>query len=142
VPGGPSTTAEWTIALDLPAYAAIEAEVVAFLHDHGVDASAVFASQLVVEETVRNLIEHTGADPAVDTATIRLQVEPEAVIVRIEDGRPPFDPFDAPRLDAGAPLEERRAGGMGLHLVRELTDALSYERIGDRNRLTATVART
>ena len=37
--------------------------------------------------------------------------------------------------DTSAPLRERRIGGVGLHFVKNLMSEVSYNRIGDRNRL-------
>jgi len=63
------------------------------------------------------------------------------VTVEISDSRPPFDPSAAPPLDVDSPLDERRAGGMGIHLVRNMVDELTYVREDDRNRLTAVIPR-
>lgn len=131
----------WTVPLQLDAFAATERQVAAFLAGASVDAHAASVAQLVVEEIVVNLIEHPD-DRGPDDATVRIDIDATAVTVVIEDGRAPFDPFDAPALDVDAPLEHRRPGGMGLHLVRELTDDLRYERVGTTNRLTATVRRS
>jgi anti-sigma regulatory factor (Ser/Thr protein kinase) len=98
-------------------------------------------SQLVVEEVVRNLIEHTPRDACVEEVSVAIAIADDHVDVVIDDRRPSFDPGDAPPLDTGAPLDERSAGGMGLHLVREMTDVLDYERTDDGNRLTARIGR-
>ena len=84
---------------------------------------------------------HTPPYAQDETVTVAIAVAARTVTVVIEDQRPPFDPFGAPQLDVDAPLEQRRAGGMGLHLVRNLTDELTYENESDRNRLTAVVSR-
>lgn len=131
----------WEIALDVEGYAAIEPEIGAFLAAHEVVGRSAFVGQMVVEEIVRNLIEHTPPSADDEWARIEMRLSPTEVTVVVEDGRPPFSPLDGPELDVDTPLEGRRPGGMGLHLVRTLTDALTYERVGDRNRLTAVVAR-
>ena len=107
----------------------------------GVEGRAAYVSQLVVEEIVRNLIEHTPPYAKDETFTVQLTISPANVTVVIEDSRPRFDPLDAPALDTDAPLDERRRGGMGLHLVRNLTDELTYDSHDDCNRLTAVVSR-
>ncbi|MEO8692752.1 MAG: ATP-binding protein [Acidimicrobiales bacterium] len=133
---------QWTVPLRRDSLAATEADVTGFLSQHGIAGHAAYVTQLVVEEVVRNLIEHTPPYAHDETATVSITVTARSVTVVIEDDRPPFDPIDAPPLDVTAPLEERRAGGMGLHLVRRLTDQLTYERADDRNRLTAVVSRS
>jgi len=47
----------------------------------------------------------------------------------------PFNPLDAPIPDITLPIEERRVGGLGIHLVRQFMDTLAYERRGERNYL-------
>ncbi len=49
--------------------------------------------------------------------------------IRLRDWGPPFDPFlGAPPPDLSSPLADRRVGGLGLHLVRQLTAHYCYVR--------------
>ena len=55
--------------------------------------------------------------------------------VAVEDDGEPFNPLEAAEADTSKPLEERAIGGLGVHLVRKLTDALEYQRHEGRNLL-------
>ena len=48
---------------------------------------------------------------------------------------------DIGQPDINAPLEERKIGGLGLHLVRQLTSALEYQNDGKRNWITFCIPR-
>jgi len=54
---------------------------------------------------------------------------------RVEDDGRPFDPTVAPQPDFSQPVENRRKGGLGIPLVRGMTDAFEYHREGDTNRV-------
>jgi anti-sigma regulatory factor (Ser/Thr protein kinase) len=56
--------------------------------------------------------------------------------VAIEDDGIPFNPLEKETPDTDLPLEERKIGGLGIHLVRNLMDKVSYQRRVDKNRLT------
>jgi len=51
----------------------------------------------------------------------------------VEDDGKPFDPLQAPPPDLSLPLERRPIGGLGIHLIRNLMDEVSYARVGGRN---------
>jgi serine/threonine-protein kinase RsbW len=51
-----------------------------------------------------------------------------------DDGKP-FDLLAQPEPDIHAPIEERKIGGLGIHLLRKLMDKVDYRRAGDRNEL-------
>jgi serine/threonine-protein kinase RsbW len=59
--------------------------------------------------------------------------------VEISDDGTPHNPLDAPEPDTDLALEDRSIGGLGIHLVRNLTTDLSYDHLGGRNMLTFTV---
>ena len=55
----------------------------------------------------------------------------------MEDDGVAYDPFtETPDFDPDQRMEDRRIGGIGVHLVRTLMDEVDYLRVGDRNRLT------
>jgi sigma-B regulation protein RsbU (phosphoserine phosphatase) len=60
----------------------------------------------------------------------------ESLIFTISDSGIPFDPTLAPEADTSLSAEERAIGGLGIHLVRQLMDEISYERSDDKNILT------
>jgi len=57
----------------------------------------------------------------------------EALILTISDNGPPFDPFARAAPDTTLSIEERQIGGLGIHLVRQMMDEVSYERREGRN---------
>ena len=136
-----ATNAAWSIGLGIDQLATAESGITAFLTEQGVGGRGAYVSQLIVEEIVSNLIRHASPGARHAEVTITIVVSPHAVTVVIEDDTPPFAPDLGPELDVNAPLEDRRTGGMGLHLVRAMAAELRYEQVGGRNRLTAVVVR-
>ena len=39
----------------------------------------------------------------------------------------PFDVAQAPAVDVDLPIEQRRPGGLGLHLLRRMLDRIDYD---------------
>ena len=87
--------------------------------------------QLVVEELFVNFVEHCVArDGEMEMAIERRD---SVLFVTLQDDGPPFNPLDAPSPDLEASLDDREIGGLGLHLVKEMSDEISYERVDGRN---------
>ena len=56
-----------------------------------------------------------------------------------------FEPFDvtrAPDADITLPIEQRKPGGLGLHLIRRLVDSVAYEYFKDDRRSRITFRKT
>lgn len=53
--------------------------------------------------------------------------------VEIADDAPAFDPLEAPDPDITASLDDRDIGGLGIFLVRRVTDAVAYRYERGRN---------
>lgn len=88
------------------------------------------ALELVTEEICVNIIEHgyeTGRGPI----TIEMVAEEDPVRLTFRDRGRAFDPREAPAPDLDSGWEERRVGGLGWHLVREMVDELEYRRDDD-----------
>ena len=91
---------------------------------------------LAVEEILTNIISYAYRDNREHEIRVRLSAQAKEVRAEVEDDGEPFNPLEAPEPDTAKPLEERTIGGLGIHLVRKLTDGLEYKRQGDRNLLT------
>jgi len=78
-----------------------------------------------VDESATNVIVH-GYRGCPGSIEIEVSREGDSLVVRIRDRAPPFDPTTHPPPDLTLPLEQRRYGGLGIHLTRECTDAMIY----------------
>ena len=105
----------------------------AFGTAHGLSAEVVFKLNLALDEVVTNIISHAYDDEDEHQIVIRVALDGEGVAVRVEDDGRAFNPLDAPRPDLGLDLANRPIGGLGVHIVRSVMDALEYRRENDRN---------
>lgn len=123
-------------ALDAIGPATEQAE--AWLAEHEVPADASYLVALAIEELVTNCIKYGYDDDAGHSVEIVLTVENGSLRMEfVDDGRA-FNPLEAPAPDLTLPLAERPLGGLGIHLLRELADGMSYERRDGTNRLVLT----
>lgn len=97
-----------------------------FAATHGLDEPAVYALRLGVEEIFTNIVKYGGSGE--HDIVIELGVDDgELVIEIVDEGSELFDPTAAPAPDTGRPLEARREGGLGIHLIRSVMDYMNYE---------------
>jgi anti-sigma regulatory factor (Ser/Thr protein kinase) len=124
---------ELRFANDLGALADLAERVERFGAEQRLPARIVNALNVVLDEAVSNAINHGYDAGARGEIAVRLRREPDGVTVEIEDDGRAFDPLQAPPPDLTLPLEQRPIGGLGIHLIRNLMDEVSYARIGSRN---------
>lgn len=89
-----------------------------------------------IDEAATNVITHgyRGTPGWID---VGVALSGERFVVTLEDAAPEFDPTRVPEPDLSVPPLARKPGGMGVHLMRESTDALSHRpRPGGGNILT------
>jgi serine/threonine-protein kinase RsbW len=78
-----------------------------------------------VDELATNTIVH-GYRGRAGSIEVEVWQEGNRLAVRLRDQAPPFDPATATPPNLGLPLEQRRPGGLGIHMSRELTDAMIH----------------
>jgi anti-sigma regulatory factor (Ser/Thr protein kinase) len=114
----------------------------AFAVAAGVERAVALRVILVLEELFTNTVTHGYPAGSEGPVWVTLARETGAIEVTYEDQAPAFDPL----ADAPAPSEqslvheERPPGGLGVALVRGLSASARYARVGDRNRVTLTIA--
>jgi len=123
----------------LPGFAEVRALAESFGAAAGADHDATLRVVLILEELFTNTVTHGYPGGADGPIWVTLASQTDAIAVTYEDAAPPFDPLGPPPALPLAP-EEREPGGLGLALVRGLSLGASYVRLGDRNRITLTVA--
>lgn len=100
-------------------------------------AEQLYRIELVCEEALVNIILH-GYGQKTGTIEIAVEEKDDKIEVMLKDRGVFFNPADAP-IDTSSlnkPLEEREVGGLGIFLMRRLTNEMRYERVGDENKLT------
>ena len=118
---------------DVPQLAAFIDEVCETM---GFNTSVTMQMNLAMEEAVVNVMNY--AYPKGEQGDIVIEAEEVGDNVRfvIIDGGTPFDPTSEADADTTLSAEERPIGGLGIFLVRQLMDSVSYEYKDGKNRLT------
>ena len=96
----------------------------------GLDAKIRKKLEVAAEEAVVNIFHYSQATEI----GIAITQQPSAVSLQLTDDGVAFDPTaHVPNANA---TEERQIGGMGISLMRQITDEMHYERAGEKNVLT------
>jgi anti-sigma regulatory factor (Ser/Thr protein kinase) len=97
---------------------------------------------LILEEAVTNVINYAFADlPPPHMIRVKLDIAIERIVAEVVDNGRAFDPLARPEPDLSRPIEERDPGGLGILLMRRMTDRIEYRRSNGDNRLLLEKAR-
>jgi serine/threonine-protein kinase RsbW len=91
----------------------------------GADAEAVGDLMMAANEAAANIVVH-GYQESLGVIDVEVTRQGDYLVLRLRDQSPPFDPTTAPAPDTTLPLEQRPYGGMGIHMMRQLMDKLTY----------------
>ena len=98
----------------------------AFFAERRVDAGLQPPVDFAIEEIFTNMVKYGrpgGAEVEVALARVAGGVEVALTDYDVE----PFDVTRSPDVDVNLPIELRKPGGLGLHLIRRLVDSVAYE---------------
>ena len=124
-----------SIKNDLGEIGRMSQEVASWCHTQVLPEEVEFQIDLVLDELVSNVIRHGLKDNKEHFIAVNMWCDGHDLVLEVEDDGVPFNPLDNPTPDINKPIEERRIGGLGIHLVRQIMDTLAYERRGEKNYL-------
>ena len=127
---------ELSLVNDLREIGAAAEKVDAFCEAQGISPQVAYAVNLSIDEILTNTISYGYDDDAEHRIDLTFRVDGETLVVTIVDDGRPFDSSTEREPDFDATLEERALGGLGLFLVQQMMDEMTYERSDDRNVIT------
>ncbi len=115
--------------------------VEALCEEHGVAMGKTMQINLAIEEAAVNVINYAYPDNEVNNFRIEFEMGPDRISIwRLIDSGKQFDPTAQAEVDTSLSVEERPIGGLGIHLVKQIMDEVSYERLDGKNILTMTIS--
>ncbi len=108
-----------------------------FFESNGTEEPVRYPVHFVVEELFTNMVKYNPGN--MNTILLDIDLEGDGVKVMITDYD--VDDFDVSKkrdVDVSAPLQERKVGGLGLHLIRHMVDKLDYHYEDRQSRITFT----
>lgn len=111
-----------------------QAKVKEFCDKHGLSLRLKQELSLILDELITNTISYAFEDEEEHLITFKIFLNSEKLnITYIDDGIP----FDPTRHKTNSPLlksvSEKPLGKLGIHLVRNLTDQMVYNRKNNKN---------
>ena len=136
--GSPSKTEVLTLQNDISQVPLLAEFVEGIASAHHLDATTTMNINLALEEAVVNVMNYAYREGTTGEILVGATAEPGQLRFTIADSGVPFDPTQAREPDLDSNAEERPIGGLGIHLVRQLVDAVQYRRTDGQNILTLT----
>lgn len=111
----------------------VSAAFAGFAEAHALPAEVRRSVIVALDELLANALSHgqSGRDPC--SVTVEVELDQERVTVIVTDDGTPFDPFGQDAPDTTLSVEKRPIGGLGIHLVGQLMDKVSYQRRDGHN---------
>jgi serine/threonine-protein kinase RsbW len=128
-------TARRTVPAEASQLAVLNQFLREFWTTAGLAPEGMGSFELALEEIFLNIVMHGSRPGTAPRVEVSLEVGTDLVAMTVEDDGPQFDPLTLAHPDLTASLADRRVGGLGVHLVRNVMDTVRYARIAGRNQL-------
>ncbi len=130
---------ELSVAPDLAEIQKVNDSVELFCEEAGLPASIAQKLGIIFDDLLNNTISYGFDDDAEHEIQIHIEYADGRVVVKVSDDGIPFNPFDQIGPNTTLSVDEREIGGLGILLVKEMTDSQAYQRQSNRNIVTLTI---
>lgn len=90
--------------------------------------------ELILEEVLVNVFRYAYPEHQAGTVAVGCSMGPaDSLQVEVRDRGRAYNPLDAPVPDLTLDVEDRPIGGLGVFLVRQLADSVTYSREDGEN---------
>ncbi len=127
-----------TIKNRMAEIAAVTETFEAFAEEFGIPATIAMKFNVIFDELLSNIVTYAYSDDDDHDIEVRMELAGKRLTVTITDDGVPFNPLSEKAPNIAAPLEDREIGGLGIHLVRNLIDDVTYHRRIGKNVMTLT----
>jgi anti-sigma regulatory factor (Ser/Thr protein kinase) len=97
---------------------------------------ASYVTILALEELATHAINHGYPDNLEHLIHVEITVEKNQLVIQYLDDGVFFNPLDVQEPDTNLPIEDRPTEGLGILLLRKISDDMTYERKGGNNFVT------
>jgi anti-sigma regulatory factor (Ser/Thr protein kinase) len=88
---------------------------------------------LILDELLSNIIKYAYTDDDPHEIEINIECKDNKIFLNIVDDGIEFNPLDYPEPDLNPNLSERQIGGLGIHIIKNLTHRFIYNRVNGYN---------
>jgi|SRR5579862_7374887 len=103
---------------------------------HNIPPDTEYDLKLALDEVVTNVMRHAYPKDEDHRFTLEVSVSDAEFTARVIDDGIAFDPMAHPPPNLDVPLEERKEGGLGIFLVRQIMTSVEYQRVAGKNIMT------
>jgi len=98
-----------------------------------IGAKAASEINLMLEELFVNSVSYAYAENETGAIEIKFSRSPGLLTIQYSDDGAPFDPLTIKDADTSADIMHRQIGGLGMHLIKKLSDSVEYKRLNNSN---------
>lgn len=92
----------------------------------GFEEAGLYAIETAVDEACSNIIEHGYGGEGLGEITCGCEFNETSITITLIDQGQPFSPSEIDLPDLTAPLDQRKAHGLGLYFMHQMMDEISF----------------
>ena len=108
--------------------------IISSLEEIGADHRKIYQVNLALEEILVNISKYAYSEnEGIIDISYEITASPKQLKVVIKDKGKDFNPLAKEDPDLDASLEERKIGGLGIYIVKNMVDDIKYQRLNNEN---------
>lgn len=111
----------------------LSVELESFVEKEGLPLKTGLNLNLVLEELITNTILYGYENDKEHLIKVSIERDGDTLKVSLEDDGVAFNPLEKEPPKMSSELDDLTPGGLGIHLVKNLTDKLEYQRKDGKN---------
>ena len=121
-----------TLPAELESLKKVQEFIENFAYENDLSSKTLFNLNLIIEEIVVNICSYSYSENEKGMFTIEISLENDEIILTFSDFGIPFDPSTKDVTFKDSVLNTD-IGGLGIHIVKELSKSLSYKYENNQN---------